>query len=138
MLDKHEKEKAQLLLKFKRQRIPRLKEWSWEELDALNIISQGHPGLTPELLDNFKCSVSELRSAIAAQLTCADWSSGTDQVQHFATFLLSGSAPMSQYTERAIELLTSYIEVVKANPEHYESDDIQKLEAAISFLARFK
>ena len=129
--------------------IPDLKEWSENELDALQIMlnriwigtikKAGDDSKSiPMLLKNFKCSASELRSAIATQLTCADWSSGTDQVQHFATFMLSGSAPMSQYTERAIELLTSYIEFVKLNPEHYESDEIQKLESAISFLARFK
>ncbi len=119
------------------------KEWEWEELDALNIMVHHIRKLNSEdspasiLLNNFNCSPSELRTAIATQLTCADWSSGMDAVQHFATFMLSGSKPMAKYTSRAIELLSEYLDEVKSDPDDWEPEEPQKLESAISFLKRF-
>jgi hypothetical protein len=133
MSNKHEIEKEQLLSKLKRYHIPNLKEWSWEELDALNV----NLDRTTALLDNCKCSKKELRAAVATQITCSEWAGGSDEVRHFSSFLLH-SQPMAQYTQGAIELLTSYIEEVKLNPEHYGSDEVQRLEGAISFLQRFK
>lgn len=132
-----------------RDQIPDLKEWSEEQLDTLKLMldriwvgtikkSGDDSKSIPILLKNFKCSIGELRSAIATQLTCADWSEGTDEVQHFATFLLAGSPPMSQYTQQAIELLESYKLVVIGNVNAFETEDIQKLDNAISFLQRFK
>lgn len=134
----HALEKTRLLGRIPsgvQQTIPDLSRWTWEELDALSLML-GHQPIDI-LLNNFRCNPEELRSAIATQLTCAAWSSGTNEVQHFATFMLAGKALIPQYTERAIELLSSDIEVVKLNPEHYEKDDVQKLESAIAFLQRF-
>jgi len=142
-------EKTKVIAKFKKHGIPNLNEWSWEQLATLEVMSsriwagiiptvEDEDNLVPILTKNFKCSVSELRSAIATQITCAEWSEGTDQVQHFATFMFAGLQPESRYTERATELLKQFIDFVKLNPEHYESDEIQRLEGAISFLQRFK
>ena len=134
----HVLEKTRLLGRIPsgvQQVIPNLSQWTWEELDALSLML-GHQPIDI-LLNNFRCNPEELRSAIACQLTCAAWSSGTDGVQHFATTMLVGKTPDSQYTNWAIELLSADAEVVKLNPEHYENDDVQKLENAIAFLKRF-
>jgi uncharacterized protein YecA (UPF0149 family) len=90
------------------------------------------------LIQNFRCSIDELRTAINTQLTCAGWSSGTDEVQHFATYMLAGSAPMSRYTEKAIQLLSESLEAVKAKPEHWEDGEAERLEEAIAFLSRYE
>lgn len=118
-------------------------EWNGEELDTLKIM-MGHVLKRVEsnsisiLVQNFKCSVDELRTAINTQITCAGWSSGTDAVQHFATYMLAGYPPMPRYTERAIELLSESMEAVKAKPEHWEDGEVKRIEEAITFLSRFK
>jgi hypothetical protein len=117
--------------------------WNNEELDTLKIM-MGHILQKVEsnsinvLTLNFRCSIDELRTAINTQLTCAGWSSGTDEVQHFATFMLAGSAPMPKYTEKAIQLLSESLEAVRAKPEHWEDGEAERLEDAIAFLSRFK
>lgn len=119
-------------------------EWNEDELDALRLMI-GHVSKRTEskhnsisiLIQNFRCSVDEFRTAINTQLTCAGWSSGTDEVQHFATYMLAGYPPMPRYTERAIELLSESLEVVKAKPEHWEEGEAERLEEAIAFISRF-
>lgn len=119
-------------------------EWNIEELDTLKIM-MGHVLKRSEsknsisiLIQNFGCSINELRTAINAQLTCAGWSSGTDEVQHFATFMLAGYPPMPRYTEAAIQLLSESLEAVKAKPENWEDGEVERLESAIAFISRFQ
>lgn len=152
MSDKKMSNKKAILLRelsMFHDQIPDLKEWLWEELDTLKLMSdriwagtirkeENEPKTIPMLLKSFKCSASELRSAIAAQITCADWSEGTDEVQHFATFMLAGSPPMGQYTQKAIELLESYKGFVLDHSNSFSADTLQKLDGAISFITRFK
>lgn len=113
-----------------REDIPDICSWEWEEIDALSIMLN-RKDLT-RILANFRCSLSELRDAIRTQITCSLWSSDTDEVQHCATFMLSGMALVPKYMEEAIDLLASYIFFAE---NEKDADDLRK---AIAFLERFK
>jgi predicted anti-sigma-YlaC factor YlaD len=116
-----------------RREIPNISSWKWEELDALNIMIDRTD--IQDLLQNFRCSIGELRSAISTQITCSLWASGTDEVQHCATYMLAGKALMPQYIKGATDLLSSFIPFAEGEEREEDVDDLKK---AITFLERFK
>ena len=111
-------------------------KWDIAEKEALRWMLRNKS--INDLYTNFRLkSNSDLRRAVQTQLTCMEWSEGTNEVQHFATYMLAGSAPEAKYVNRATQLLNLDIASTKFRKEEGYEKEVKRLESAIKFISRF-
>lgn len=111
-------------------------KWNKAEKDALGLMLSNKS--INDLYTNFRLkSNADLRRAIQTQITCMEWSEGTNEVQHFATYMLAGLAPEAKYVTRSIQLLNLDIASTKFRQEKGYEKEVKRLESAIKFISRF-